>query len=76
MRVPLGELFAECPYCGSLDFVAEDGGQPSELACARCGGRASRLVILERLAQRAGELGALALERMKAERFSRNRKKT
>ncbi|HZM35344.1 MAG TPA: hypothetical protein VFC18_12730 [Burkholderiales bacterium] len=75
MRVPLGDLFAECPYCGSLDFL-EDGAQSSELACARCGGFASRQVILERLAQQAGELGALTLERMKAERFSRNRKKT
>lgn len=77
MHVRLGELFAECPYCGGRNFVAPEAGgeEPGELACEGCGGYASRDVILERLAERVGELGALTLERLKAERRVKRRRR-
>lgn len=69
MKVRLGDLLAECPYCGSTDFEAgDDSNEAPELRCARCDGYASRNVVLERLADKAGELGRLTLARMSEER--------
>jgi hypothetical protein len=44
-----------------------------ELVCERCGGYASRAVVLERVADKAGELGRLTLARLKLERSRRKR---
>ena len=50
MQVRIGERYARCPYCGGTEFVlSEDSCRPPvELACAHCGGVASRKVLLER----------------------------
>src|SRR5690606_37476578 len=69
MKVRLGELLAECPYCGSTDFAGgDDANEARELRCARCDGYASRKVVLETLADKAGELGRLTLARLSEER--------
>lgn len=70
MRLRLGRLSAECPYCGSKDFAASDE-DAREVVCASCGGYASRAVVLERLAERVAELGRLTLARLSAERRRR-----
>ena len=51
MQFKLGERFARCPYCGSIEFVAAERSPspPRELVCARCGGFASRKVVLDNL---------------------------
>jgi hypothetical protein len=57
MRVGVGDKYAKCPYCGSAEFVAEDvdaAAPPRELECARCGGYASRKLLLERVGEEAG----------------------
>lgn len=70
MQVRLGDLFAECPYCSSTEFLApqEADEDARQLVCATCGGYASRVVVLENLAEKAGELGSLMLARLKEER--------
>lgn len=48
MRITVGSCYACCPYCGATDFVDDDERRvPSELACARCGGHASRKVVVD-----------------------------
>jgi hypothetical protein len=52
MRVGAGDYCARCPYCGSPDFAAEDAdavAPPQELICARCGGYASRKLLLDEI---------------------------
>ena len=41
----------KCPYCGSTEFLppADAASGPIELACAKCGGRASRKLLLKPL---------------------------
>jgi hypothetical protein len=41
----------KCPYCGSTEFLppADAASGPVELACAQCGGRASRKLLLKPL---------------------------
>ncbi|HVL35235.1 MAG TPA: hypothetical protein VM489_06140 [Burkholderiales bacterium] len=56
MQVRLGDLVAKCPYCEHTEFVASDDDD-RELVCERCGGYASREVVLERLAAGAGGPG-------------------
>lgn len=55
MQFKLGDRFARCPYCGGTEFVAPEGpATPSrELACAQCGGFASRKLVLEHLRDEA-----------------------
>jgi hypothetical protein len=57
MRLGVGDQYAKCPYCGSVDFVPEEPGAPAppELQCAECGGYASRKVLLERSGEDAIE---------------------
>ena len=52
MRVSVGERYARCPYCGGIEFMEDksSAGPPLELICARCGGFASRKILLERAA--------------------------
>ena len=51
MRLAVGEAVAKCPYCGGLDFLPQDDAarEPPEVVCAKCGGYASRKVLLEQL---------------------------
>jgi PHP family Zn ribbon phosphoesterase len=72
MKVRLGEFHAQCPYCEHTDFQASDE-ESLELVCEHCGGYASRAVVLERVADKAGELGRLTLARLKLERSRRKR---
>lgn len=53
MKVRLGDYYAKCPYCGSTDFLGGDDAASAELACARCGGYASRRLLLDRIADEA-----------------------
>lgn len=71
MNVQLGPLLAQCPYCSSTEFVAAEADS-LELTCAKCGGSASRRVVLERVAERAAELGELTLARLRQERRQQN----
>jgi hypothetical protein len=52
MRVQVEDQYAKCPYCGSVDFASEGdnaAAPPQELVCARCGGHASRKLLLDAL---------------------------
>lgn len=62
MQLEIGGCYVKCPYCGATEFVdTEDHAPPAELACARCGGAASRKLLLEAAreeARRNGEKSA------------------
>lgn len=72
MKLQVGDLFAECPYCGGTEFVARDEDGP-ELICAQCDGRASRQVVLERVGDTAAAQARAGLARLKDEARRRKR---
>lgn len=76
MKLRVGNLFAECPYCGSTEFLPAEDEDSRELNCAQCGGYASRQVVLERVGDAATELARAGLARLKNERRNRKRKPT
>jgi hypothetical protein len=52
MRVQVEDQYAKCPYCGSIDFASDAdpaGLPPQEVVCARCGGYASRKLLIDAL---------------------------
>jgi transcription initiation factor TFIIIB Brf1 subunit/transcription initiation factor TFIIB len=73
MKLRVGNLLAQCPYCGSAEF-AEPADEDRDLVCADCGGRASRQVVLDRLGDHASELARDTLARLKQERRSKRNK--
>lgn len=59
MRFGVGSCYAQCPYCGAMEFVDSDERLvPSELACARCGAHASRSVVLAMAREQERRSGA------------------
>jgi hypothetical protein len=59
MRVGIGDSYARCPYCGSVEFAADDfdAAPPRELLCAQCGGYASRKLLLDQITRKPAERG-------------------
>jgi hypothetical protein len=70
MKLRLGDLFAQCPYCGNDEFLPLEG-ENRELVCANCDGHASRQVILERVGDAAAARARESLVRLNAERRSK-----
>lgn len=73
MKLRVGELYAQCPYCGSTDFLPHDA-KGRELVCAACEGHASRQVLLDRLGDSAAELARASLSRLAEERRRKRNK--
>lgn len=67
MRLSVGERYARCPYCGGTEFLeAEPSATPPlELACAQCGGFASRKIVLESPGDEATGADIIAEQGMK-----------
>jgi transcription initiation factor TFIIIB Brf1 subunit/transcription initiation factor TFIIB len=72
MKLRVGDLYAECPYCGSTDFVARDD-ESRELVCAQCDGYSSRQLLLERIGDTAAQQARASLIRLKNERRKKQR---
>jgi hypothetical protein len=70
MKLRVGDLFAQCPYCGGDEFLSPEG-ENRELVCANCDGHASRQVILERLGDAAAARARESLVRLKEQRRSK-----
>ncbi len=71
MRVTVGDNYATCPYCGSVDFAADEPGAPAppqELQCAQCGGFASRKLLLDRIGEEAMLQAKESIARLKSGR--------
>jgi hypothetical protein len=66
MKLGIGDLYAECPYCGSTEFAAHEE-QSRELMCIQCEGYASRRLLLERLGDAAAMQARASLDRLKEE---------
>ena len=49
MHLKIGDRIACCPYCGSNDFAQDEreGAPTPEVMCSRCGGFASRRIVLQ-----------------------------
>jgi hypothetical protein len=75
MKLRVGELYAQCPYCGNTDFLPHDA-DGREVVCAACEGHASRLVLLERLGDSAAELARISLSRLAEERRRKRKKRS
>jgi len=73
MKISVGDYFAKCPYCGSMEFLPGDdpASEPHELACADCGGYASRQVVLDRIGDEATLRAEEALDRLRKKRDAR-----
>lgn len=68
MKVRVEDCYARCPYCGSMDFLEGDdsGAGPQELECERCGGYASRKLLLDRIGDEAIAQSKESLARLKS----------
>ena len=67
MKLRVGTLYAQCPYCGSTEFAAHDD-QSREVMCAECDGYTSRQLLLEQIGDAAAMQARASLDRLKQER--------
>jgi hypothetical protein len=73
MKLRVGDLFAQCPYCGSAEF-AEPADEDRDLVCAACGGHASRQVVLDHLGDHASALARDTLARLRQQQRDKRNK--